>query len=273
MNYFIDFEAKSYTEEIISIGCIRENNDTFYTLVAPKHKRITKTISKLTNITKEQLVDAPSSTEVFEDFYHWVFDNIEEDNAPNFYVWGDGDSEFLRQTFARTKSNLARFTIGYVNTSLNDYSKIFCKKANMSHCKLINAYNLLINQDATQSHNALDDAKMLYELYTTAEMLTAEQLQRQVGTYASGLPQEDMFSDINWKDMGYPIGTICIISSQKKAMVHFDTLQEAVDWVYKHKIPLAAWDRVPREQIATGITKAYNSGKPYYQLNWRIVRK
>lgn len=38
MKYFIDFEATQFSREIISIGCIREDGQTFYALVAPKER-------------------------------------------------------------------------------------------------------------------------------------------------------------------------------------------------------------------------------------------
>lgn len=35
MKYFVDFEATQFAGEIISIGCVREDGKTFYSLVAP----------------------------------------------------------------------------------------------------------------------------------------------------------------------------------------------------------------------------------------------
>ena len=43
MKYFIDFEATQFTGVIISVGCINENGDEFYSLVKPD-KPITKFI-------------------------------------------------------------------------------------------------------------------------------------------------------------------------------------------------------------------------------------
>lgn len=53
MKYFIDFEATQFSQEIISIGCIREDGQTFYALVAPKKGKITPFITNLTGITAE----------------------------------------------------------------------------------------------------------------------------------------------------------------------------------------------------------------------------
>ena len=35
MNYFIDFEATQFSNDIISIGCIDENGEEFYSLINP----------------------------------------------------------------------------------------------------------------------------------------------------------------------------------------------------------------------------------------------
>jgi hypothetical protein len=38
MNFFIDFEATQFTQEIISIGCVAENGKSFYSEVNCKGK-------------------------------------------------------------------------------------------------------------------------------------------------------------------------------------------------------------------------------------------
>ena len=40
MKYFIDFEATQFSEEIISVGCKREDGETFYALVRPVEGKI-----------------------------------------------------------------------------------------------------------------------------------------------------------------------------------------------------------------------------------------
>ncbi len=70
MKYFIDFEATQFTQEIISIGCIREDGEKFYSLIKPKNlKTITKFITELTGISKKDLVNEKNSDEVFENFF------------------------------------------------------------------------------------------------------------------------------------------------------------------------------------------------------------
>lgn len=96
MKYFIDFEATQFSQEIISVGCIREDGQTFYALVAPKKGKITPFITNLTGITAEMIDSAMSAEAVFSRFYDWLFEN--PDDMPEFIVWGGADGDFVRHT-------------------------------------------------------------------------------------------------------------------------------------------------------------------------------
>lgn len=163
MNYYIDFEAAKYVEEIISVGVVREDGKTFYSLVKPKDGKITNIITELTGLTEEKLNNAPNSEEVFEKLYDWIFDKL-EDNYPNFYTWGDRDVEYTRHTFKRTNSFKARFILGYMSGSIRDFSREICRKLKVSNIKMVKFYSCLNKQDNLQNHNSLDDAIMLYNI-------------------------------------------------------------------------------------------------------------
>lgn len=85
MKYFIDFEATQFSEEIISVGCKREDGETFYALVRPVEGKITPFITNLTGITAEMVEEAMSPDTVFEMFYDWAFKDANE--MPEGYVW------------------------------------------------------------------------------------------------------------------------------------------------------------------------------------------
>jgi DNA polymerase III epsilon subunit-like protein len=79
MKYFIDFEATQYNHEIISVGCIREDGKTFYSLVKPKKlNSLTKFITELTGITKEMLQEEEQSDEESESCCQEVEDAIDQ---------------------------------------------------------------------------------------------------------------------------------------------------------------------------------------------------
>ena len=55
MKYFIDFEATQFSNEIISVGCVREDGETFYSLVNVQRNKITPFITDLTGISKNDV--------------------------------------------------------------------------------------------------------------------------------------------------------------------------------------------------------------------------
>ena len=52
MKYFIDFEATQFSNEIISVGCVREDGKEFYSLVRPEKRKLTKFIRFIWYCTK-----------------------------------------------------------------------------------------------------------------------------------------------------------------------------------------------------------------------------
>lgn len=167
MKYFIDFEATQFAGEIISIGCIREDGETFYSLIKPSKSKVTSLITDLTGITSESLETAPTADSIFEEFYDWLL--TDKNGIPDFFAWGHEDVDFLRHTFNKTTSLKARIAMGYITGSICDYSKKFCKKLKIKSCSLIEAYRALIKSNAKQNHNSLEDAKMLAKVYQYAE--------------------------------------------------------------------------------------------------------
>lgn len=163
MKYYIDFEAAKHIEEIISVGAVREDGETFYSLVKPKDGKITGALTELTGLTEEELNNAPNSEEIFEKLYDWVFNEL-KDNLPEFYTWGNHDVEYIRHTFKRTKSLKARFILGYMSGSIRDFSREICRKLKVSNIKMIKFYSCLNRHDNLQNHNSLDDAIMLYNI-------------------------------------------------------------------------------------------------------------
>ena len=112
MNYFIDFEANQFSNEIISIGCVRENGDQFYSLINPK-KRITEFITNLTGITNELLQKAENSEEVFQKFFEWC--NEYPNDIPTFYCYGNSDTSFVKTNFNKAKNFKEKAILGYLD--------------------------------------------------------------------------------------------------------------------------------------------------------------
>ena len=273
MKYFIDFEATQFSNEIISVGCVREDGETFYSLVAPVEGKITPFITNLTGITGDMLKEAMSPESVFDRFYDWVFANGDE--VPDFWSWGNSDVDFVRGTFKRTKSMKARMALGYLSGSIHDYGKFFCKKAGVSYpiaqLKIYKAFN----EEAVQNHNALDDAMMLYNIWKEENSRTPSELKSYMSEHrpvvAKPAAPASTAPVVKWNQMGLPVGTICVVDKKKRAIMHWATLEEAAEWIHTHKFTEERRAEISIETLKKNIRKAYTGGKPYFAMSWRFI--
>lgn len=257
MNYFIDFEAASPIPEIISIGCVREDGKEFYSLVKPAEAIVPKKITELTGITSAMLESAPSAIEVFTDFYNWL---LKDDSLPNFYCYGNSDIDFIRSTFKRTKDKTARLALGYIAGSLRDYNKTFCKRAGVQNCSLINAFRTLIDSNAIQIHNALDDAIMLMNIYKYADNHTPSELKKKMGGVT--LIEKENLST----------GTIYTINNNNNINHTFIDIEAATAFIIA-KIKAKNENTIIKENnIKKKILKyaTKNQNLKYHNLKWRI---
>ena len=90
MRYYIDFEASEAEQKIISVGCIREDGQEFYSLVNVDDP-ITPRIEEITGISQEEIDNAPEGKEVFSNLYDW----LSQDELPEIMCYGDGDFDVL----------------------------------------------------------------------------------------------------------------------------------------------------------------------------------
>ena len=121
MKYFIDFEAQQYTNEIIEIGCVREDGCQFHSLVHPgeKHKRLSGFVKKLTGITQEELNNAPSVDEVFTRFFYW----LGQDGGPaQFYCYGTSDPDFVHASIKLATQLMPQAALSLIVSNMKDYS-------------------------------------------------------------------------------------------------------------------------------------------------------
>ena len=163
MNFYVDFEALQFSGRIISIGCINDNGDKFYTLSQPSKQgeKLTNFITDLTGITSEMLSNAPTANEAFENFYQYVKSTC-DDTAPQFYCYGNCDGDFLRSTGKYLTSFDARMFCNYVRCNLTDYSSTARSYfPSFETLALKKIYSLIKEDNEPQHHNALEDAEML----------------------------------------------------------------------------------------------------------------
>ena len=273
MKYFIDFEATQFSMEIISVGSVREDGQTFYALVAPKEGKITPFITTLTGITAEMVKTAMTPDSVFSQFYDWVFKN--PNDIPEFIVWGDSDTDFAKHTCHHTETLKAKMVLGYICGNTKDYAKA-CKK-NLKWATNHSLINTLkrFNPSAEQNHNSLDDAVLLKELYNFIENTPREILDEKFTDWKK-TPNNPAFNSASpqpkWDCAGYPVGTICIIDSHKIATYTFQDIESAALWIKENKCKKDNYDNFDLEQTMRKLNKAINCNKAYYGMKWRKVR-
>lgn len=164
MNYFVDFEATQFSNEIISIGCVREDGAEFYSEVRAK-KKITHFITSLTGITDEQNKAADSSDEVFTRFFDWL--TAYPNERAVFYCYGNTDINFVKKNLDLTKNIKAQAALSMIGINLHDYAPTakvhFGLVKNISLIKLVAYYRGV--ESVEQTHDALEDARFLKEVY------------------------------------------------------------------------------------------------------------
>lgn len=164
MKYFIDLEATQFSNEIISIGCVREDGETFYSLVNVAKNKMTNFITELTGITKEDVAEAPSSDEVFTNFYNWI---IQDETKAQFFCYGNSDLSFIKRNLNKATTIKAQMGLSVLALHLIDYSKCverhFGLVKSISLKKVLAYYRQVI--EVKQNHNALEDALFLKEIY------------------------------------------------------------------------------------------------------------
>lgn len=164
MNFYLDFEATQFSDQIISIGCIAENGNTFSTLVNPGEKeRISRFITELTGITKDMLRAAPDTETAFNEFYDFVIEN--NIGIPRYFCYGDSDVEFIKATIHRMNDSRAIIFAQSILASLFDYSTSVKKFFNVDQSiALRKLFSFIQDDEIVQKHDALEDAKMLYDV-------------------------------------------------------------------------------------------------------------
>ena len=263
MKYFIDFEATQFTNEIISVGCIREDGEEFYSLIKPKKmKTLTKFITNLTGITKTMLADKQSSDEVFEEFFNWLSIDTE---VVEFYCYGNADIEFLKKNLKDRTSNFkSQAALSLIAMNLKDYSLTVKAHFGLIKCialkKVANYFN---PEDNYKAHNALEDARMLKDVYFNI------QARREV----SGIPFPEYMSPPIFKKAedfeNYSIERIN--SGQIEAT--YSSLEEAVEYVEELLNKQGA--TASKERIEKRIMKAINLKDTYFNQKWvaKFVRE
>lgn len=264
MKYFIDFEAMQFTNYIISIGCVREDGKEFYSLVhtpqGSKHN-VSKFITDLTGITTEMVAAAPMPEEVFSDFYEFCTD---DSSIPEFYCYGNCDTGFIKSTFEKTNNFKAKTILGYMYTDMKDFAPAV--KTHFGLMKLIGlakVYEYFLGEEVHQSHNALEDAKMLKEVYFGCKNEKIEDIDETVFLDYKQI----VTANISIDDKRFNVLCCNRIDFNASETKTFDSLHSAIQWLFQHDENLVKCGAQPKN-IAKKIKSSYNTKQQYHGFYW-----
>ena len=175
MNFFIDFEANSPTNEIISIGCVSETGETFYELLKCSTP-LSPYVKKVTHLTQKDIDKADDAEKVFNRFFDWVIrtSNGAYWNDLNFYHYGQGDAAFVKATIGHIKKSCLYQLMAVLAIRMIDYEKSVRRAfESADSIALIGAANYFKEKPEDQTHNALDDAELLRFVYENIQSKSA----------------------------------------------------------------------------------------------------
>ena len=262
MNFFIDFEATQFSQGIISVGCISENNSEFYSIVNTKHK-ITSFIVNLTGITPEDVNKAPSQEEVFERMFDWIFN---QDTMPHFFCYGNSDKDFVKNNFKECKSFKARAMLGYLYTDMQDYSSEV--KAHFGLCKNIalkKVADYYRGYEEIQTHNSLYDARILKYVWENIQIHDCE---------FDAFPEYSI-QKINTETAAKEEKSYLVFRIKDGNIIErYSSLGEAVKWAYEQIPEGSERDKTSLKTIAKRIKQsAKDPNKKYRNFQWIMVER
>jgi DNA polymerase III epsilon subunit-like protein len=142
--------------------------------------------------------------------------------------------------------------------TMKDYSKDV-KKYFHGGTSLIKAYNYLKDLENKQNHNALEDAKMLSEVFM--------RIKDQEPLAANPFVEQTITS------YNFPTGRFFCKSVGKNAKEReFDCIQDAIEWLIETNICKDSRDAVRRDKMAAKIMKAIRKKDRYMNYKWRRIK-
>jgi DNA polymerase III epsilon subunit-like protein len=291
MKFCIDFEATRFSNRIISIGCVAENGNAFYSLVKPGgRKKVDKFITELTGIDNAMLTNAPDADEAFNLLNNFIEEN--NDNAPpEFYCYGDADIAFIQNTVKFMEDTRACICAMAIAGNLINYApKVKQFFAAPSDIALRKVYMLIQSQDElVQNHDALEDARMLQCVLENLTVKCKPEDKEAIMAIPSqarpkAAKKKAPATFISWTDVPkWEADTKadannwvlkCVDQNNTNYVKYFNDTETAALWVIKY----IARNVSPKNQgsvnrIKSMIDGAQKSGKCRYNCYWELNEK
>lgn len=271
MNFYLDFEATQYKNRILSIGCVADTGNTFYSLVNPEEKKLTNFIINLTGITTEEMRAAPSADKAFLKLKQFIRDNSNNEET-FFFVYGNADKHFLQRTMLIMRDASTITFVENLSESLIDYSNITVQYFHTEAVSLKRALSYFRGESVQQDHDALDDSMMLKEV--VENITNAKQLDHcpwDNGFEACLMEDPETNEGVPApEDYVMPHGQfICSTISGKCRL--FKTCEEASEWVIN--VCISEHDRIMthKNNVMDKIANAATVKKRYMGYNWERI--
>lgn len=277
MNYFIDFEATQFSNEIISIGCVNQVGETFYSDVRAK-KKISSFITSLTGITDEQNKAARTSDDVFAEFFDWILSFPDE--KATFYCYGNTDINFVKKNLGNTNNIKAQAALSMIGMNLHDYASVtkmhFGLVKNIALIKLVAYYRGV--DEVKQTHDALEDALFLKEVF--------EHVSTEGEVEGHPFPDYELAATQTKAAEGQPKSAVQSPRAWLKGLSHrvemydengeileqtFDTINAARLYVMNNKMGPIDKKRADKAKIENKIINADKKNISYSGQMWKII--
>ena len=272
MKYYLDFEATQFSAYVISIGCVSENGDTFYSLVQPpKKKKLTPFIVSLTGITDEMLESAPPTEVAFTQLQEFIRDTNRESGGEEtfFYCYGDMDPIFVIRSMNKITTDSPYYGITDFMTNLAnsmiDYTKYVSDFFGVQQVALQKVVSYFRGEDTPQSHNALDDAGWLAEI--------ANHISHDTRPENSPWPNKEKvvhnqtFMATAQKSKKRPY--IITATSAGGGVKKFPNMKQARQWIWDYKMPANNKKTTTIEKCGNRLHAAMEAGRTYCGYTWK----
>lgn len=262
MRYFIDFEATQYTHEIIQIGCVREDGKEFSALVKPrKLKHVTKNITELTGLTRDQLKNERDSDDVFSELFEWL---CKDKTRAEFFCYGNSDLIFVQNNIEKCTKNIkAQAALSMIAANLTDVSELVKSHFRLAmppSLKKVMAY--YFPEDEHVCHDALSDAEMLKDVYNAMrheKVITGIPFPEHIGSPS--------FANDNDLDR-----FIIVRSGNNQSETMYETLDEASQFIVA-LVKMQCRSEMKLDSAKKKVLSAINCKKKYFGYEWAVQLK
>lgn len=262
MDFYFDFEATQFNENIIAIGATCEYGSFDCLVRPPKGDKVTKFITDLTGITPEMAETALSLDEAFFDLWVWMAEAGEYNGCPSFYhVFGNMDKVFLERAIPHINNPVIQEFVQNLSQSLVDDSRKVSKFFHMKTIGVSKALHYFEPDFFEQDHDPLNDAIMLKVLVDHVDK--AEPLE----DCPFNPPAQQPKSAFNqMKKCKVKLLSSCFATKGKN--LTFNTLEAALSWAV-NKIQKNNPEAV-RKNIKKNVQKAVMNKGNYLGYQWIV---